>query len=128
VSGAFTPGPWRVDTPAYAGMDGIVSHDIIAEREEDGANGIAIVPVGAFRERDPRREANACLISAAPDMFEALEDARDTVHAAYCDSDHEPDAKERTDFDCDRFGPIHCEECSNATAALAKARGDQVRS
>jgi hypothetical protein len=112
VSGAFTPGPWRVDTPAYAGMDGIVSHDIIAEREEDGANGIAIVPVGAFRERDPRREANACLISAAPDMFEALE----AFYGEFVDCYGLPD------------GLPASHPAVRARAALAKARGDQVRS
>lgn len=66
--------------------------------------------------------ANANLIASAPDLYEALADARDLIHAEHCEEGADADAAEREFEDTDDWAPIHCEECRTATAALAKAQ------
>ena len=58
---------------------------------------------------------------ALGDLYEALEDARDLIHAGYCEPESAADEPERED-DGASVTPIHCEECRCATAALEKAR------
>jgi hypothetical protein len=81
MSGAHMHGPWVVSAYEEAGMDGIVTVDILSGSFEDGADGVAIVPVGSFRHRLPERLANARLIAAAPELLGALEQAVDALAA-----------------------------------------------
>jgi hypothetical protein len=104
---AFTPGPW-----------GLVSHnygyDLVAQGSAPKGYGGWLVELHSgerptdgpeFRELF---EANARLISAAPDMFEALESVDDMFSNP---------------------GRINKNTVrDNVRAALAKARGDQVQS
>jgi hypothetical protein len=100
-----TPGPWfvfsarsiRSRNPQHKGVE--VAHT-----------------TGGWN--DKRRLANARLIAAAPDMFEALEgfvEARDRYLESDCDSHAEHMAANRLD-----------EAHEAARAALARAKGDRA--
>ncbi len=98
----FTPGPWSVPSNLSACPEtGAVFYTISSDAEdvEYGDTGIAEVPIGAFKFRDPRRVANAHLIAAAPELYEAV---AEHLHA------YDTGAKCCLD---------------NLRAALAKARG-----
>ncbi len=58
-----TPGPWRTSKPGY----------VCATNGDDRFYGIAVT----LGKSDREDEANAHLITAAPDLYEALECARD---------------------------------------------------
>lgn len=90
MSAAHTPGPWAV---SGAGRHALV-------RGED----LTIVAVRHRLEGDVH-EANACLIAAAPDLLEALEQLLD---------------------DLDALAPAKpcIEAIEQAQAAIAKARGE----
>lgn len=106
-----TPGPWGLDAyGAVAGVGGVV----IAQTVHDTRYAPSIL---SALERD----ANARLIAAAPDLLAALEDATalfcaDHEACRFCDADteagedHDPDAM-----------------CSTMIAAIAKARGQEVK-
>jgi hypothetical protein len=106
---AFTSGPWAFDGP---------SHNIIVWGPDPEHRVCFMTSNGPALE-------NAQLIAAAPDLYEALTEARDLIHAGYCDDEARSDAPELSDAEIDEgAAPIHCEECRNASAALAKARGE----
>lgn len=67
-----TPGPW--ETP---GVDG--GARVICANARDKARTIAHV----YGDSHEHMDANARLIAAAPDMAEALDDARETFEALY---------------------------------------------
>lgn len=89
----YTPGPWKADSNP---------------RCIRGCRDVARV-WGRFD--DPEADANALLIIAAPDLYEALHDLLDGV-------DHFPDL-----FARERRGDA---ELTRARAALAKADGRKV--
>ena len=60
---AFTPGPWRVYRTATGFVMGI---------GDDSGDGITDGRFALWRGHDDEAEANARLIAAAPDMYEAL--------------------------------------------------------
>lgn len=88
-----TPGPWSV-----GGSAGLV-------------NQISILPcIGVVYGAGDEIKANAALIAAAPDMYEALKDLVDDI----CD---------REDVDSPSCNPGRKSAVKWARAALAKARG-----
>lgn len=101
----FTPGPWRVMEP-NAWWPGVEASDVsivvwdAPKTEKDARDS----EVGVQGNDHEEALANAHLIAAAPDLFEALE----AVVAAFFASD--PSVHERA---------MH-----KATAALTKARGE----
>lgn len=64
----FTPGPWFIDR-TFANKCGWV--DITNDRRQ--------VPLASCRHRD--QEANAALIAAAPDLYDAASNALETLLA-----------------------------------------------
>lgn len=97
--GQFTRGPWR-----YAGRLGF-GHLIYPN--------IAVAYGGEASGRDEDGEANARLIAAAPDMFEALSRWVDLAETAIRELGIEPHPDERKCLDL-------------ARGALAKARATPV--
>lgn len=93
----FTPYPWKV--LEIAGSDGV--YGVYADAE----NAFVALTISG-----PNKEANARLIAAAPELYEALRDFF-----------------ENPDFVCTVGGnPIRVEAMmARARAALAKARGEQ---
>jgi len=73
---AFTPGPWHVGVPPWLGGDdgseSIKTADgtVIVDRSDD--------PLGCVD--DAEREANARLIAAAPELYEALRGTLEYLH------------------------------------------------
>ena len=93
----WTPGPW--EAALERGCHGVIAKSL----PEGGANFVALVGNDDNTpEREPVRFANAHLIAAAPDMYEALDRIQDELG---CD---DPE----------------CAMCILARAALAKARGE----
>jgi hypothetical protein len=99
---AFTPGPWYVTPPQDLGSRGQQVHIMGGK----GATrwGVAIVGTAEAKDADTQ-SANARLIAAAPELYEAL--AEMVGLYGLCSEIEE------------------CAACSKAQAALAKARGEQ---
>lgn len=96
-----TPGPWQV----FNAPDGRIFVETETPQQQPHFSTIAQVDPGYGRYGPP--EANAHLIAAAPDLYEAL----GYLLAERCE---------------DRLcGSL---DCNRARAALAKARGEQVAS
>jgi hypothetical protein len=100
----FTPGPWRV-----CSKDGIVGVDV---RSQSGRRVAATYGIcnqartsKAREARDKQDRANAHLIAAAPEMYEALK-AIEAEHIA--------------------FGSLTPDAIRRAAAAIAKAEGSNV--
>lgn len=107
---AHTPGPWetrRAVTPDNTGgYDWAITKDgkVLAEAFEN----VGYATDGETYDKRPA-QANARLIAAAPELLEALEEARELVCKTWCDE---------RDTDCP-----HCLECQDAQAAIARATG-----
>jgi hypothetical protein len=110
VSAAFTPGPWRTGR----------QRKIYAEGDE--------LPVGQAiaKEREfAEATANARLIAAAPELFEALSDSRAAIASLAEDTFGEV-ILEYDDNGYPVCGyPVRDELLAKIDAALAKARGEQ---
>ena len=106
MTARFTPGPWEVYDDLEHPLHLIWWREVSAEPEGPGI----LVARTCFA---PASEANAHLIAAAPDMYEALESAAEHVCSFRC-----PSAWRTADGP-----PPHSPECQAITAALAKARG-----
>lgn len=100
---SHTPGPWRVIVNPVRGV--IVK----------GPNGVIIAsrPLCKEWKRNEELYANARLIAAAPEMYEALEELRDKVWRII-DLHRDSEARAEANMALER-----------ANAALAKARGDE---
>ena len=105
----FTPGPWRVRDASHGGRLVFPAHD---RREITPTDNNGLVAVLFKTNRAGSDEANAALISAAPDLYEALKLARECI--AYCRRAHK-DAQSGEGVPVEVF----------IDAALAKARGEQ---
>jgi hypothetical protein len=102
-STAFTPGPWHADADTRPGWE----WNWHIMEGPDSPNRVCFM---ANTSPDMEKaEANARLIAAAPDMFEALESLNAHWNGEG-DYDNSPDDEERLQ--------------QKVTAALAKARGD----
>ncbi|WP_422028218.1 hypothetical protein [Roseovarius sp.] len=101
----WTKGPW--EAALERGCHGVIAHAL----PEGGANFVALVGNDAdTAEREPSRFANAHLIAAAPELYEALEKAVTAIE--WWQEEH---------------GCCHGAtdgELEQAAAALAKARGE----
>lgn len=91
IPSAFTPGPWGLNETRYQ-----VAYTVLRNITDSQGNFVVAAPAGDTFTSD---RANANLIAAAPDMFEALEGAM-------------------------REMPVTCSAYQDAKAALAKARGE----
>lgn len=96
----YTPGPWECDLQGYGAFA------IEADSRQGGY--IVIADRGPHRTRAKEMHANALLISAAPELLEALQ----SIVRSLSDQDDE--------------GLIeHAEPMINARAAIAKALGNE---
>ena len=76
----WTPGPWRINTT------GVISNQIEADSRQrfcdsdDGYRGVALFQACCdsrkYADEDENKFANAHLIAAAPDLYEALSECR----------------------------------------------------
>lgn len=96
----WTPGPWNFD-PASGWIESVPGGVIITD-----------VDITSGVDSDDQRDADAWLIAAAPDLYEALERLVNMTHDAAIARGEESMGV--------RMARIH------ATAALAKARGEEV--
>jgi hypothetical protein len=119
VSG-FTPGPWM----AAASPSSVVGWPVVRQGVGRSICSISYLPKDAAPEVYAESEANARLIAAAPDMFEALEiiwrewSLRCDPNADFPDW---PDDAMAVMNDAFKNGFPE-----KARAAIAKARGEQV--
>ena len=97
MSAPFTPGPWAIDYPAIYSM-------------EKGERVGRVASVSISYKDTATYEANARLIAAAPDLFEALDALNDHWNGVG-DYDNSPDDEARLQ--------------AKVSGALAKARGEQ---
>jgi len=105
-----TEGPWEISTDG-AGADICVIYGGPRRPTDDGKGQGWVYVTGARRILDEsEQEANANLISAAPDLLEALEDAIDRLEMFIASCGQWAD------------GGDH-DAVSNGHAAIAKARG-----
>lgn len=109
-----TPGPWRLGdhlkeekSRCIAEINGIPKSKNVCKRNQDNTERQILADV--FQITGDQAKANARLISAAPDMYEALEWAEDEI-ASYA-----PDPSFRSQITYDVLQKIRL--------ALAKARG-----
>jgi hypothetical protein len=104
VEKRFTPGPWEVGDFRIDGypIDQPANHYSVAWAYD--INGL------------PANIANAHLIAAAPELYEALSIARDEI-------DHALNCRARGGLECNCGQRALVEQCD---ATLAKARGDHA--
>ena len=102
----FTPGPWTCLGPSFGDPLPRYTTEIETDWEYEGAENRQICEM-PFHHHDEENEANAHLIAAAPELYEALEWAYNTAV--------EHDNQEQFDW------AIYCERLYQA---LAKARGE----
>ncbi len=97
----FTPGEWHSE----------VKMSVLTIRNDVDVEIGAICPQAEVRETD----ANARLIAAAPEMYEALEDLMSAMDDVLCNADRVPD--------CIVY--VAQEAMDEASAVLKKARGEE---
>ena len=102
----YTPGPWAISKVRYRGQD----ISIMATRRNGNLQRIGrVYNAGILANSDPEAEANASLVTAAPDLLGALDIAQATIERLHV-----------------RHGPVCM--CVNGSldvikAARAKAKG-----
>ncbi len=109
----YTPGPWEACQPGdYGDFDG--ESRVVCSADPDDMRRIAVVH---WSERHPETDANATLISLAPEMLEALEKAESVfrhygdLHAAKPD-----EVKAKRNYDL----------ADELRALIARARGAEA--
>lgn len=117
----FTPGPWRIDSELKVVNElGALARDIYSSSPDvaEGDTGICLVAIGSGDWADERREANARLIAAAPELFAVAVKACAILDAFRCDGiqPFEDASGLVNDFEKEE---IH----EALTAAIAKALG-----
>ena len=112
----FTPGPWVIETETrgyeVCTMHGVGNH-FTAEGDEKTwvyVRSARVIDGTWHWPSDEEQAANAHAISAAPDMYEALKAARETLMQV-CEGQHEDN--------------VCCHHLHAVEAALAKAEGRQ---
>lgn len=106
---SHTPGPWETREIAGNGANIPARMEIVAPEGEGAKKLIANI----YGFSLPTGRANARLIAAAPEMYEALEELRDKVWRII-DLHRDSEARAAANMALER-----------ANAALAKARGDE---
>lgn len=101
----WTPGPWKwsADHPTNACANVSNEERYVSIATLYGGDSDSFQDAEGMWSSQPIRDANARLISAAPDLYEALERARNWIERGH-----------------DSIGPL-LRQCDDA---LAKARGD----
>ena len=109
----FTPGPWDISKVGYIHKNGVMHPLSVDESRLEGESWIAMRKRLApeFGEREAEAEANAHLIAAAPELYEALENLSGLFGTLIT-------------YDSDKHKAI-ADDVQAARAALAKARGDR---
>ncbi|MEN9393199.1 MAG: hypothetical protein RLZZ104_1542 [Pseudomonadota bacterium] len=106
----FTPGPWK----AFFGTE---NNKVLIGIGEDTGEGITDCGFGLWRGKDEEANANAHLIAAAPELYEALLKLRSAYKSAEETEPNDRDALDKLITDL-----ISVERA--ADAALAKASGE----
>jgi hypothetical protein len=109
----WTPGPWRfVNHVAPVTISGQKIQCLEVEADTDPL-WIAKVQFHGPNIRSTKGTANAQLIAAAPELYDALKEQREWTTSGPCQ--------------LPMINPCRCADCKNrrADAALAKARGEQ---
>lgn len=108
----FTPGPWAIDPKVHVSA-GHGEFDIIAPDGDDDPWNIARTFGGIGEDGESEPKANAHLIAAAPELYEALENVLSDI-VDYERANNLSPAPGREDC---------WQSVTNARAALAKAAG-----
>lgn len=105
----FTPGPWKKNQGTIEGAGGQQIASLYSFRYHPD-----IIEAGAQLKVEENEEANAHLIAAAPELYEACEDTLEAIHKWICENDEIPAVS------ADRFIELR----QGITKLLAKARGE----
>lgn len=109
MSAGFTPGPWERDRHGQL-------------KSPDGRMVVVWDAGIAFGQRDRETEANASLIAAAPELYEALEEACEAIRELRLSDGHAARTGEEVRFD--RALSQICQHENRIKLLLAKARGE----
>lgn len=117
MSEKFTPGPWRVvsDLPVLAIATGDGRYRIVQTANQNNYKHYG----PSERWLGIEHEANAALIAAAPDLYEALKDCLQFIEDNVRFAQPNPESGEEP---ADRFSYEAQPICSAAQVALKKAR------
>jgi hypothetical protein len=114
---AFTPGPWKAD--ANLGCKRISAKPFRGQQHKQAKRFEVACTPGIFPEEED--EANARLIAAAPELYEALREL--LVAVRYADPPKDFGAPHESNFCHEARIPV--DFVTIAERALAKARGEQ---
>lgn len=113
MSAGFTPGPWTVCDTRYR-ADGCDRRNVSA-----GSDVVAAVPARSWAAHDV---PNASLIAAAPELYEALEEAGEAIRELRLADGHAARTGDEIRFD--RALSQVCQHENRIKLLLAKARGE----
>jgi hypothetical protein len=119
VSEGHTPGPWLLSGATVYALDETGTCNRFSVRPDGGWTYRSPGSLGSTGDRTTEAElqANARLISAAPELLDALtETARDMREAAH----------KLREFGVVLSADILCAQAAKSEAAIARARGEQA--